>query len=225
MVYEAPDDRTKLLDPTPEQLAAIFLRTDHSYWLQGGNGEAAIRLVKEHGDVPWLWIKSPEPRKFFFAWIFGPEGNYSPFDDTQGDGCIEDECGGDPFWLPRCCLVNPTTAVEIASHFVRTRDRSPTVSWREWQELPDYPGACPYCFKSMGPGTAERCASCGVDWKNPPPPSCPHCGTPLKNADDKRCLACGAEWYGMEGPPTSWGWMMLLVIGGAIAGLLVRLLL
>src|SRR6476646_7743992 len=103
MVYEAPDGKL-LFEPTPEQLTAIIKQSGHAYWQQGGNGEAAIRVGKRPGDnrmtshrvtypdgtkaeylagQPQLWIKQPEPGRFFFTWN-NHEGLVVPY---NGSGC------------------------------------------------------------------------------------------------------------------------------------------
>ncbi len=86
MLYQAPDDRTLVFDPTPQQMADIILRSEHEYWQQGGNGEATIDVVRSPGDSrpirgslvradgvlveflagePSLWIKQPAPNELF----------------------------------------------------------------------------------------------------------------------------------------------------------------
>jgi hypothetical protein len=47
IVYRPPEGMPLLFDPTPEQMADIFSHTDHSYWQQGGNGEASLEVILE----------------------------------------------------------------------------------------------------------------------------------------------------------------------------------
>jgi hypothetical protein len=156
MVYQAPDERTLLFDPTPEQVADIVLNSPHEYWQQGGNGEAAIEVVRSPGEdrptrsrvvrsdgtvveaiagEPSLWIKQPAPHLFFFTWDCGT-GWFVPFDGTGCDAFVMDERGGDPFRIPRACLVDAGSAVAIASDFLATRGRSSVVNWAAWCDLP-----------------------------------------------------------------------------------------
>ena len=70
MVYEAPDGKL-LFEPTPEQLTAIIKQSEHTYWQQGGNGEAAIRVGKRPGDDRMLLTVSSIPME-------QPRPNISP---------------------------------------------------------------------------------------------------------------------------------------------------
>jgi hypothetical protein len=49
---------------------------------------------------------------------------------------IEDERGGDPFWIPRACTVGIGQAVEIVSWFIERGEPSPSLSWCFWHQLP-----------------------------------------------------------------------------------------
>src|SRR5215208_2917570 len=85
VVYRAPEG-TLLFDPSPARLADILLTTGQDYWLQGGNGEATLDVIREPGESvashrtmttpdgatveyvagqPSLWIKQPEPGWYF----------------------------------------------------------------------------------------------------------------------------------------------------------------
>ena len=155
MVFEAPSGEL-LFEPTQEQLAAIISQSGPSYWQQGGNGEAAIRVARRPGDdrprshavlkpdgtqveylagQPQLWIKRPEAGGFFFTWD-NHEGWVVPYDGSGCEAFVMDERGGDPFKIPRACLVGTEKAVEIANEFLRSRERSPAVHWESWYQLP-----------------------------------------------------------------------------------------
>lgn len=156
MVYEAPDGAL-LFEPTPDQMADIVRCTDHDYWRQGGDGEAALRVGRRPGDrrkaycavitpqgvgaefsaeQPELWIKQPEPGRFFFTWNGEAEGWVVPYDGSDCEAFIMDERGGDPFKIPRACLVDRRRAVEVVQEFLRSRGRSEAVQWLPWSELP-----------------------------------------------------------------------------------------
>jgi hypothetical protein len=162
IVYEASDGSLKF-DPTAEEMAAILLHSPHEYWLQGGNGEAAIRVGRRTGDkrrlshsvrrpdgtgaeflwgYPEIWIKQPEPGKFYFTWS-GHE-MWIPYDGTGCEAYVMDERGGDPFKIARACLVDGSTAVEIVSEYLRTQARSKVVSWIIDAELPVPSGWYPW---------------------------------------------------------------------------------
>jgi hypothetical protein len=110
-------------------LAAVPKR-NHQYWQQGGNGEAAIGVAKRPGDgrkvshavierdgtkveyvagQPRLCIKQPEPERFFFTWD-GDEGWVVPYDGSGCEAFVMDERGGNPFKIPRACLVDTRAA-------------------------------------------------------------------------------------------------------------------
>jgi hypothetical protein len=156
LIYHAPEENDLLFDPTPQQMADIPTTTDHSYWLRGGNGEAAINVIREQGEnvgargslitrdgvrvdyvagQPSLWIKQPEPGWFFITWCHLPEGEFVPYDGSSIEPFVVEERGGDQFRVPRACLVKPSTAAEIVRDFLLSRERSPAVSWESWYEL------------------------------------------------------------------------------------------
>ena len=152
LLYTAPDDVTRILDPSPEQIADIIRTSDFDYWQQGGNGEACIDVVlRAHtnnhpsgrlvgpnvesiqlaADQPSLVLKQPEPNLFFCNrdWVV-------PYNGDSCEGFVADECGGDEFRIPRACLVPKETAATIASEFVRSLTLSPIVRWESWYDLP-----------------------------------------------------------------------------------------
>jgi hypothetical protein len=154
IVYQAPDE-TLQFNPTPEEMSDIILHTPHGYWLQGGNGEAAIRIGRRPGDkravahgvrlpdgsgadflkgFPELWIKQPEPGLFYFTW--SGTDIWIPYDGTSCEAYVMDECGGDPLKIARACLVDGPTAVKIVHEYLRTQDRSNAVSWIMEADLP-----------------------------------------------------------------------------------------
>ena len=154
MVYEAPDN-SLLFDPTSEQIASIIQNSDYEYWQRGADGEAAIRVAKRPGDgrrvshgvikpdglkveyaagQPELWIKQPEPGRFFFTW--DSQGWFVPYDGSGCEAFVMDERGGDPFKIPRACLVDAAVAVQVACEYLQSRGRSEVVPWLPWSELP-----------------------------------------------------------------------------------------
>ncbi|HEX7380406.1 MAG TPA: hypothetical protein VF278_25050 [Pirellulales bacterium] len=155
LIYEAPDGDL-IIQPTPEQLAAIIRHAGHEYWQRGGDGEAAIRVAKRHDDgrnvshavilrdgtkveyaagQPELWIKQPEPERFFLTWDCH-QGPIVPYDGSGCEAFVMDERGGNPFKIPRACLVAPAEAVETVREFLQSRGRSKVVRWLSWYELP-----------------------------------------------------------------------------------------
>ena len=152
ILYKAPDDATRILDPSPEQISDIILTSDFDYWQQGGNGEGCIDVVLMDRDGirangsritpngesfqlaaghPTLAIKQPERNLFFCNsdWVVS----------YNGDSCeefVRAECGGDKFRIPRACLVSKETAATIAADFVRSLTLSPIVRWESWSDLP-----------------------------------------------------------------------------------------
>lgn len=133
MRYCAPDDRTVLHAPTSEALEGVLRNSPHSYWKQGGNGEA---ILDAGPGSPSLWIKQPEPDMFFVTFSRPPENWLVPFDGGSCAALIEDERGGDPLWIPRACLVGVGTAVRIVAYFLTNREPCPDVPWCYWHELP-----------------------------------------------------------------------------------------
>jgi hypothetical protein len=131
--YLAPDDQVVLNDPTPEQLEQILRFSSHDYWQQGGNGEA---MLDGGPGEPELWIKQPEPRQFFVTYFVPKADSLVPYDGSSCEALVEDERGGNPFWIPRACLVGVDQAVDIVSCFLLSQHPSPVVSWCFWHELP-----------------------------------------------------------------------------------------
>jgi hypothetical protein len=130
--YQAPNESDVLTDPTPEQLESILRTHPHTYWQQGGNGEA---IVDSGPGGPSLWIKQPEPERFFITFANPPDNWLVPYDGDPCKSFIEDERGGDPFSIPRPCLVAVDEAVGIVTFFLTHRKPSPNVVWRYWEEL------------------------------------------------------------------------------------------
>jgi hypothetical protein len=133
MRYQAPNEQDASTDPTPEHLERILRTSPHSYWQQGGNGEAILDAGRAG---PSIWIKQPEPERFFVTFCKPPADWLVPYDGGPCEQLIQDERGGDPFWIPRACLVSVDDAVEIMSYFLRQQEPSPGISWRYWHELP-----------------------------------------------------------------------------------------
>ncbi len=133
MRYDAPDDRTVITDPTPEQLERELRDRPYTYWRQGGNAEA---IVATGPGGPLLGIKQPEPGWFFLTFFHPPANWLVPYGGGSCEDLVRDERGGDPFLIPRACLVGTDDAVEAVRFFVATRHPSPTLAWQYWDELP-----------------------------------------------------------------------------------------
>jgi hypothetical protein len=131
--YQAPDDLTVIELPTKELLERLIRESPLSYWQQGGNGEASLEAGPGR---PSLWIKQPEPGRFFFTYAAPPHDLLVPFDGGSCEPLIRDERGGDPFWIPRACTVGTDEAVEIVSCFIEREEPSPRLAWCYWHELP-----------------------------------------------------------------------------------------
>jgi hypothetical protein len=155
VVYRAPEG-TLLFDPMPAQLTDILLTTGQEYWLRGGNGEATLDVVREPGDPvashramttsegvtveyaagqPSLWIKQPEPDWYFVTWSRSAGEELVPYDGSSIEPFVVEERGGEPFRVPRACLVPPNTAAEIVREYLVSRQRSGVVKWRPWFEV------------------------------------------------------------------------------------------
>lgn len=122
-----------LEEPTARQLEQVIRESPFSYWQQGGNGEAILET--QPGSVS-LWIKQPEPGRFFFTYARAFHDWLSPFDGQSCEQLIQDERGGDPFWIPRACTVSVDQAIEIVAWFIERAEPSPKISWCFWGELP-----------------------------------------------------------------------------------------
>jgi hypothetical protein len=154
-VYEAPDGSC-IFNPTFQQLCDVIMQSSSEYWQSGGNAEAFIRFAQgsaasrqtrlaheNHGlrieftdNAPELWIKRPEDGAFLFTWV-GDNGRWIvPYDGTSCDVFVADERGGDPFKIPRACLVNVQQALEIVREFLRSSGRADSINWLSWYELP-----------------------------------------------------------------------------------------
>jgi hypothetical protein len=133
MRYHAPNEHDVLIDPTPEQLEHVLRTSPHAYWQQGGNSEA---ILDASPGGPSLWIKQPEPERYFVTYS-KPSANWLvPYDGGSCETLVQDERGGDPFWIPRSCLIGVEDSIEIVSYFLKHQDQSPGVSWCFWHELP-----------------------------------------------------------------------------------------
>lgn len=133
MRYCAPDDQTVLVNPTPDQLEEILLTSPHSYWQQGGNGEASLDAGPGKAS---LWIKQPEPNRYFLTFVEASADWLVPYNGESCESLVEDERGGNPFWIPRACLIETDQAVDVVTRFVTHEEPSPAVRWCYWHELP-----------------------------------------------------------------------------------------
>lgn len=131
MRYSAPDDHTVLMNPSPQELEDILRASPPSYWQQGGNGEASL----DAGQAS-LWIKQPEPDRFFLTLARPPEDWLVPYNGQSCELLVEDERGGDPFWIPRACLINTDQAVDAVLWFLKRQEPTPIFVWCYWHELP-----------------------------------------------------------------------------------------
>lgn len=129
MRYESPDLRQCLEHATSSQLEAILRDSPDDYWRRGGSGEATL----SDDTGPLLSITQPERSLFF---ILRLNGWIVPFDGSPCDAMVESEFGGNPFWIPRACLVGVDTGVEILSHFATHCSLWPGVCWRAWNQIP-----------------------------------------------------------------------------------------
>lgn len=136
MLYRAPDDRTELTDPPPELLEQLLRTSPHSYWQQGGNGEA---ILDAGPGKPNLWIKQPGPGRFFITYADPPNDWLVPFNGESCEDLVAEERGGDPFLIPEACLIDTDQAVEVVRSFLTTLRPSKLVVWRYWHELPPPP--------------------------------------------------------------------------------------
>ena len=133
MRYRAPDERIVIQDPSAEQMEKVLRESPPSYWQQGGNGEACLK--SETSGVSLL-IKQPEPDRFFFTYIKRPHDWLVPFDGSSCEELIEDERGGDPFWIPRASTVSVTEAIEVVRCFLDRQEPSPSIRWCYGCDLP-----------------------------------------------------------------------------------------
>jgi hypothetical protein len=138
MRYYAPDDRTVVSDPAPELLEQVLRTTPPAYWQQGANGEA---ILDAGPDKPSLWIKQPEPGRFFVTYSRPPANWLVPFNGGSCEELVADERGGDPFLIPRACLIDTEQAVEVVRCFLTSLRASTVVGWRYWHDLPLPPEA------------------------------------------------------------------------------------
>lgn len=97
------------------QLERVLRTSPHAYWPQGGNGEVILDAGPGQAS---LWIKQPEPERFFVTFSKPPVGWLVPYDGGSCASLVRDERGGDPFWISRACLVSVDQAVEIVSCFL-----------------------------------------------------------------------------------------------------------
>lgn len=133
MQYNAPDDRTVLIDPTPDQLERELRDRPHAFWQLGGNGEA--ELIAGVGG-PSLWIKQPEPGQFFVTYSQPLTNWLVPYNGGSCEEVVRDERGGDLFLIPRSCLLDTEHAVAVVRYFPAFQQPAPQIAWRYWHELP-----------------------------------------------------------------------------------------
>lgn len=138
MRYYAPDERTVLNDPDPELLAQVLRTSSHSYWQQGGNGEA---ILDAGPGKPGLWIKQPERGRFFITYAEPSATWLVPFNGGSCEDLVSDERGGDPFLIPRACLIDTDQAIEVVRCFLTNLQPCAVIIWRYWHELPLSPEA------------------------------------------------------------------------------------
>lgn len=133
MRLDGPDDRAVLIDPTPEQLEKLLRNEPHAYWQQGGNGEAMLDAGPGESK---LLMKQPEPGWFFFTLLQPSKNDLVPYNGGSCEELVKDERGGDPFYIPRACLVHTEQAVAVVRTFLADRRPTSAITWQYWDELP-----------------------------------------------------------------------------------------
>ena len=85
---------------------------------------------------PSLWIKQPEPGWYFVTWWSPADGEeLVPYDGSSIEPFVVEKRGGEPFRVPRACLISSQTAAEIVREYLVSRQRSGVVRWRQWAEV------------------------------------------------------------------------------------------
>ena len=131
--YEAPDG-SFTDSPTPDFLRSLLLSQPATYWHAGGNGEA---VLTDTGSCAMLCVKQP-PETDRFLLTFIHNATYAvPHIGGAFDDFVMDERGGDPFRVPVACLVDRATAASAVVCFVETSSMMDTVSWVQWDDLPE----------------------------------------------------------------------------------------
>lgn len=131
--YEAPDGSISD-DPSPASLRAVVEDSPPEYWQRGGNGEAVISV---HGSREMLCIKQPPTTPDYLLTFMDASSYLVPYTGGSLDDFVWEERGGDPFKVPRACLVARSVAADVVVHFAESRCVLPTVNWISWDELPE----------------------------------------------------------------------------------------
>lgn len=130
--FQPPDESQPRQQLTADQAASLMLETDFDYWQQGGNGEGWISLPDSDAT---LLIKQTIQDGYLLT-MQSSEDLRVPCSGAGFDEFAWDERGGEPFKVPRSCLVDPTTASRIVHDYATTGGESAAVSWISWYDLP-----------------------------------------------------------------------------------------
>ena len=88
------------------------------------------------GYVPRLRIKQPEPGQYLIMFSRPHQDMLVPYDGSSCELLVEDEAGGDPFWIPRACLIDVDKAVEAVAAFLTDGEPCSNIRWSYFGDLP-----------------------------------------------------------------------------------------
>jgi hypothetical protein len=130
--FQSPDDLAPRRQLTPDEAAELILESNYEFWRQGGNGEGTITYP---GNNTSLCIKE-SLRDGFLLTLLTDDDQLMPYSGDGLDDFVWDERGGDPFKVPRACLVSRATAAEIVRYYATCGGQSDIVQWISWYNLP-----------------------------------------------------------------------------------------
>jgi hypothetical protein len=130
--FQPPSERAPIQQLTADEAAQLILDSDFEVWQQGGNGEGVFSFV---GGCNSLLIKQTLQDGFLLT-LLTSDDQRSPCSGAGFEEFVWDERGGEPFKVPRACLVSPTTAAEIVRFYASRGGESEDVAWISWYDLP-----------------------------------------------------------------------------------------
>ena len=102
-----------------------------SNWSHFGSGELALTDTESGLSLSLMYVGND---RFFLDWH--RDGRMVVFSGGDTTEFVTTEMGGDPFRIPKACLVSGEAALAALSYAVTNKGRDPSLTWRRMDEVP-----------------------------------------------------------------------------------------
>ena len=129
--YYTSGDKHIVSDANSVDISEFFSEQMLACWPVFGNGQL---LLTEFGTSIALCIDRADKDLFFLDWHH--DGRMVPYNGIATEEYVEIDMGGDPFRIPRACLVDATAALDALKYAAHHKTRDPRLNWVRMDEVP-----------------------------------------------------------------------------------------